>query len=50
MLFAFCGNIFSFNVNPSAVLLLALPLVIAVDALIVWAVWRKASSPAAVSK
>lgn len=49
-LFAFCCAAFARNISPAAVLVFAVPFVIVVDALIVWAVWRKVSRPAAVSK
>jgi hypothetical protein len=50
VLIAACARTFWFNAGPPETLLLTMPLVIAVDVLIVWALWRKVSGPVAGSK
>ncbi len=47
---ALFARVFSFGVGPAEIVVLAIPLVLVIDALIVWAVWQKASHPIAASK
>jgi hypothetical protein len=50
LLIGICAGLFSFGLTWAGISVLSLPVVIAIDALIVWAVWRTVSRPAAGSK
>ncbi len=50
LLIGICGGLFSFGLTWAEISVLSLPVVIAIDALIVWTVWRTVSRPPAGSK
>jgi hypothetical protein len=45
LLIGICAGLFSFGLTWAGISVLTLPVVIAIDALIVWTVWRKVSRP-----